>query len=73
MRVIVLIKATSDSEAGFMPATELLEAMGNYNEELVNAGVMLAGEGPPALREGQARRLRLRQPQRHRRPFRRQR
>ena len=45
MRVIVLIKATSDSEAGFMPATELLEAMGNYNEELVNAGVMLAGEG----------------------------
>ena len=52
MRVIVLIKATSDSEAGFMPATELLEAMGNYNEELVNAGVMLAGEGLQPSSEG---------------------
>ena len=45
MRVMVLVKATSDSEAGTMPSTELLEAMGKYNEELVNAGVMLAGEG----------------------------
>jgi hypothetical protein len=45
MRVMVLIKATSDSEAGAMPATEMLEAMGRYNEELVNAGVMKAGEG----------------------------
>ena len=45
MRVMVLVKATKDSEAGVMPSTELLEAMGRYNEELVNAGIMLAGEG----------------------------
>jgi hypothetical protein len=45
MRVMVLVKATEDSEAGVMPSTELLEAMGKYNEELVNAGIMLAGEG----------------------------
>jgi hypothetical protein len=45
MRVMVLVKATKDSEAGTMPSTELLEAMGKYNEELVNAGILLAGEG----------------------------
>jgi hypothetical protein len=45
MRVMVLVKATKDSEAGIMPSTELLEAMGKYNEVLVNAGIMLAGEG----------------------------
>ena len=45
MRVIVFVKATADSEAGIMPPSELLEAMGKYNEELVNAGIMLAGEG----------------------------
>lgn len=45
MRVMVLVKATNDSEAGAMPSTELLEAMGKYNEELVNAGILLAGEG----------------------------
>jgi hypothetical protein len=45
MRVMVLVKATKDSEAGIMPSTELLEAMGKYNEELVNAGIMLAGDG----------------------------
>jgi hypothetical protein len=45
MRVMVLVKATKDSEAGIMPSTELLEAMGRYNEELVAAGIMLAGEG----------------------------
>lgn len=42
MRVIVLVKATVDSEAGVMPSTELMEAMGRYNEDLVEAGVMLA-------------------------------
>ncbi|HET7252130.1 MAG TPA: hypothetical protein VFJ46_00040, partial [Xanthobacteraceae bacterium] len=41
MRVMVLVKATKDSEAGIMPSTELLEAMGKYNEELVNAGILL--------------------------------
>lgn len=45
MRVMVIVKATKDSEEGIMPTTELLEAMGKYNEELVNAGVMMAGEG----------------------------
>jgi hypothetical protein len=45
MRFMVMVKATDDSEAGVMPTTELLEAMGKYNEELVKAGVMLAGEG----------------------------
>ena len=45
MRVMVLVKATEDSEAGVMPSTQLLEAMGKYNEELVNAGILLAGEG----------------------------
>jgi hypothetical protein len=42
---MVIVKATKDSEAGVMPSTELLAAMGKYNEELVNAGIMLAGEG----------------------------
>jgi hypothetical protein len=45
MRVMVLVKATKDSEAGVMPSTELLAAMGQYNEDLVKAGIMLAGEG----------------------------
>ena len=45
MRVIVFVKATADSEAGVMPSTEMLAAMGKYNEELVNAGVMINGEG----------------------------
>ncbi|HUQ98751.1 MAG TPA: YciI family protein [Gemmatimonadaceae bacterium] len=45
MRFIVLVKADKDSEAGILPSTELLAAMGKYNEELVRAGVMLAGEG----------------------------
>ncbi len=45
MRVMVIVKATKESEAGVMPSEELLAAMGKYNEELVKAGVMLAGEG----------------------------
>jgi hypothetical protein len=45
MRVMVLIKASKDSEAGVMPDEKLLTDMGRYNEELVKAGVMLAGEG----------------------------
>jgi hypothetical protein len=45
MRVLVMVKATPDSEAGKLPSTELLEAMGRYNEQLVKAGIMLAGEG----------------------------
>ena len=45
MRVMVMIKATKNSEAGVMPSEKLLREMGKFNEELVKAGVMLAGEG----------------------------
>jgi hypothetical protein len=45
MRVMVLVKATKSSEAGEMPSTELFTKMGEFNEELVKAGVMLAGDG----------------------------
>ena len=45
MRFMIIVKASADSEAGVMPSEELLTAMGNYNEELVKAGIMLAGEG----------------------------
>ena len=45
MRFMVIVKATKDSEAGVLPSQELLTAMGKFNEELVKAGVMLAGEG----------------------------
>lgn len=45
MRCMVIVKATKESEAGVLPGTELLAAMGKYNEELVSAGIMLAGEG----------------------------
>ena len=45
MRFMVMVRATKDSEAGVMPTTEEFAEMGTYNEELVNAGVMLAGEG----------------------------
>ena len=55
MRVMVLVKATEDSERGLPPANEfaeMLEAMGRFNEELVNAGVMLAGDGLKPSSEG---------------------
>jgi hypothetical protein len=45
MRVMVIVKASKDSEAGVMPSQKLLTEMGKYNEELAKAGVMLAGEG----------------------------
>jgi hypothetical protein len=45
MRFMVLVKATEESEAGALPSQEVLAEMGKYNEELANAGVMLAGEG----------------------------
>jgi hypothetical protein len=45
MRFMVIVKADKDSEAGVLPTRELLEAMGNYNEQLAKAGVLLAGEG----------------------------
>jgi hypothetical protein len=45
MRVMVIVKASKDSEAGIMPSQKLLEDMGKYNEQLVKAGIMLAGDG----------------------------
>jgi hypothetical protein len=45
MRVVVLVKANKDTEAGVMPSEQMLTEMGQYNEELVKAGIMLAGEG----------------------------
>lgn len=52
MRFMVIVKANKDSEAGVLPDQTLLEAMGNYNEELVKAGVMLVGEGLHASSKG---------------------
>ncbi|MFZ6656453.1 YciI family protein [Undibacterium sp. TJN19] len=45
MKFLIIVKATKDSEAGVMPSEKLLTDMGKFNEELVNAGIMLAGEG----------------------------
>ena len=45
MKVMVIVKATADSEAGVLPSTEMFAAMGKYNEELVKAGIMLSGDG----------------------------
>jgi len=52
MRFMILVKADKDTEAGVLPSTELLAAMGKFNEELVKAGVMLAGEGLHASSKG---------------------
>ena len=52
MRFMVIVKASKNSEAGVMPSAELLTAMGKFNEELIKAGVMLAGEGLQASSKG---------------------
>lgn len=52
MRVMVIVKATKDSEAGVMPSKELITAMGKYNEQLVKAGIMLAGDGLKSSSKG---------------------
>lgn len=52
MRFMVMVKATTDSEAGVMPSEQLLGDMGKFNEELVKAGIMLAGEGLKPSRDG---------------------
>ena len=52
MRVMVIVKATKDSEAGVLPSTELLTEMGKFNEELVKAGVLLSAEGLRASSHG---------------------
>jgi hypothetical protein len=52
MRAMIIIKANQDSEAGVLPSERVLTAMGNFNEELVKAGIMLAGEGLKPSSEG---------------------
>jgi hypothetical protein len=52
MRVMVIVKATKNSEAGEMPSTEMFAAMGKFNEELVNAGIMEAGDGLKPSKHG---------------------
>jgi hypothetical protein len=52
MRVMVVVKANKESEAGVLPSTEILTKMGKYNEQLVQAGVMLAGEGLQSSAKG---------------------
>lgn len=52
MKVMVLVKATADSEAGVLPSKQLLEDMGRFNESLTKAGVMLTGEGLKPSRDG---------------------
>ena len=52
MRVMVFVKATADSEAGVMPSTELFEAMGKYNQQLFEAGIMKSGDGLKPSSEG---------------------
>ncbi len=70
MRVMVIVKATKMSEAGEMPTEQLLTAMGKFNEELVKAGVMLAGGRPAPEHEGQAHSLWWRKTHGHRWPVR---
>ena len=55
MRFMVIVKASKDSEAGVMPSTELLTAMGKFNEEMVKAGIMEAGEGLHPTSKGSSR------------------
>lgn len=52
MRFMIIVKATADSEAGVMPAPEAFEAMGRFNEQLIEAGVLLAGDGLHPSKEG---------------------
>jgi len=52
MRFMILVKASKDSEAGVLPSAELLTEMGNYNEQLIKAGVMIAGEGLQSSAKG---------------------
>src|SRR5215813_13085762 len=67
MRFMILVKADERSEAGLMPSAELMAAMGKFNEDMVKAGVMLAGERLQPSSKGGARRVLSRQAGRHRR------
>ena len=69
MRFMVIVKASKDSEAGVMPSTELLTAMGKFNEELVKAGAMEAGEGLHPTSKGARIKYSGKQPSVSRGPF----
>ena len=71
MRVMVIVKASKESEAGQMPSEKILADMGKFNEELVKAGVMLAGEGLHPARKGKRVQILGRRADRHRRAVRR--
>ena len=71
MRVMVIVKASKESEAGEMPSEKFLADMGKFNEELVKAGVMLAGEGLHPSSQGQAGAVSPAPADRHRRAVRR--
>ena len=71
MRVMVIVKASRESEAGEMPTEKMLTDMGNYNEELVNAGVMQAGDGLHPSSKGKRVRFSGAEPDGHRRTVRR--
>jgi hypothetical protein len=69
MRFMVIVKADKNSEAGVMPSTELLTAMGKFNEEMVKAGVMLAGEGLHPTSKGARIKYAAREPTVSKGPF----
>src|SRR5260370_13958819 len=69
MRFMVIVKASQDSETGVMPSTELLTAMGKFNEEMVKAGVMQAGEGLHSTSKGARIKYSGRQPRVSHGPF----
>jgi hypothetical protein len=69
MRFMVIVKASRDSEAGVMPSTELLTAMGKFNEEMVKAGVMEAGEGLHPTSKGARLKYSGKEPAASRGPF----
>jgi hypothetical protein len=69
MRVMVLVKATDDSEKGILPTTEMFEAMGKYNDELVKAGIMRAADGLKPSSQGKRIAIRWSPPYGHRRAF----
>lgn len=69
MRFMVIVKASKDSEAGVMPSAELLAAMGKFNEEMIKAGVMLAGEGLHPTAKGARVKYSASQPTVSRGPF----
>ena len=69
MRCMVIVKADKNSEAGVMPSTEMLTAMGKFNEEMVKAGVMLAGEGLHPTSKGARIKYSGKQPSVSRSPF----